>query len=69
MFINNVAKGIRLLDNKAFLVIKIFHELFQLILGYTMCKVCMVRFHGCLIRDTASPSWNKPQSQELVILF
>ena len=31
-----------------------------------MCKVCMVRFRGCLIRDTTSPSLNKPQSQELV---
>ena len=35
--------------NKIALAIKNFHELFQLILGYTMCKVCMVRFHGCLI--------------------
>ena len=34
-----------------------------------MCEVCMVRFHGRLICDTTSPSWNKPQSQELVILF
>ena len=24
-------------------------------------------FRRCLIRDTTSPSWNKPQSQELVI--
>ena len=26
----------------------------------------MVRFRVCLISDTTSPSWNKPQSQELV---
>ena len=55
--------------NKIALAIKNFQEVFQLILGYTMCEVCMVRFHGCLICDTTSPSWNNPQSQELVILF
>ena len=55
--------------NKIALAIKKCHELFQLILGYTMCKVCVVSFRGCLIRDTTSPSWNKPQSQELVTLF